>query len=193
VCVLSRLRVYGSPPPAAYHGIVGHFCVECGTPLEPKQVEGRDVEGCPRCSFVLWHDPKVVTIVVVENDSREVVMGRRAIHPGYGLWCLPGGFVNDDEHPAAAAVRECQEEICAEVEIVSLLGVYHIQKRDAASMVGIGYLARLPSGSSPSAGSEMLEVATFPRQRLPELAFASHGQVVSDWLANGEESRAETT
>jgi ADP-ribose pyrophosphatase YjhB (NUDIX family) len=193
VCVLSRLRVYGSPPPAAYHGIVGHFCVECGTPLEPKQVEGRDVEGCPRCSFVLWHDPKVVTIVVVENDSGEVVMGRRAIHPGYGLWCLPGGFVNDDEHPASAAVRECQEEICAEVEIVSLLGVYHIQKRDAASMVGIGYLARLPSGSLPSAGSEMLEVATFPRQRLPQLAFASHGQVVSDWLANGEESRAETT
>ncbi|MDQ6742871.1 MAG: NUDIX domain-containing protein [Candidatus Dormibacteraeota bacterium] len=187
------MRVYGSPPPAAYHGIVGHFCVECGTPLEPKQVEGRDVEGCPRCSFVLWHDPKVVTIVVVENDSGEVVMGRRAIHPGYGLWCLPGGFVNDDEHPASAAVRECQEEICAEVEIVSLLGVYHIQKRDAASMVGIGYLARLPSGSLPSAGSEMLEVATFPRQRLPQLAFASHGQVVSDWLANGEESRAETT
>jgi ADP-ribose pyrophosphatase YjhB (NUDIX family) len=192
VCVVSRLRVYGSPPPAAYHGMMAHFCVDCGTPLEPKQVEGRDLEGCPRCGFVLWHDPKVVTIVVVQNDAGEVVVGKRAIHPGYGLWCLPGGFVNDDEHPAAAAVRECQEEICADVEIVGLLGVYHIQKRDAASMVGIGYLARLPSGSSPSAGSEMLEVAAFPRERLPELAFSSHSQVMHDWLANGEQSGAET-
>src|SRR6266566_9654552 len=86
VCVVSRLRVYGSPPPAAYHGIMAHFCVDCGTPLEPKQVEGRDLEGCPRCGFVLWHDPKVVTIVVVENDAGEVVVGKRAIHPGYGLW-----------------------------------------------------------------------------------------------------------
>jgi 8-oxo-dGTP diphosphatase len=119
------------------------------------------------------------------------VMGRRGIDPGYGLWCLPGGFVNDDEHPAAAAARECQEEICAEVEIVKLLGVYHIEKRDAASMVGIGYLARLPSGSSPSAGSEMLEVAAFSPRQLPELAFSSHRQVMNDWLANWEESRAE--
>jgi ADP-ribose pyrophosphatase YjhB (NUDIX family) len=186
-----QLRVYGSPQPAAYHGHVGHFCVNCGTPLEPKQVEGRELEGCPRCGFVLWHDPKVVTMVVVATDAGEVVMGRRGIEPGYGLWCLPGGFVNDDEHPAAAAARECQEEICAEVEIVSLLGVYHIEKRDAASMVGIGYLGRLPSGSSPSAGSEMLEVAAFSPHRLPDLAFSSHRQVMSDWLENGEQSGAE--
>ena len=171
---------------------MGHFCVNCGTPLEPKRMEGRDLEGCARCGFVLWHDPKVVTIVVVENDSGEVVMGRRGIDPGYGMWCLPGGFVNDDEHPADAAVRECREEICADVEIVGLLGVYHIRKQDAPSMVGIGYLGRLPPGSRPSAGSEMLEVEAFPRQRLPELAFSIHTQVMSDWLVIREESKAET-
>jgi len=171
---------------------VSHYCVNCGTTLEPRAVEGRDVERCADCGFVLWHDPKVVTLVVVENGDRQVVVGRRAIEPGYGLWCLPGGYVNDDEHPADSAVRECREEIGAEVQITGLLGVYHIRKRDAPSMVGIGYRARLLPGEVPTAGSEMLEVSTFPRDSLPALVFASHRQAMTDWLASWEESAVKT-
>jgi 8-oxo-dGTP diphosphatase len=161
---------------------VGHFCINCGVPLEPRTVEGRELEGCPRCDFVLWRDPKVVTLVVVETDGGEIVLGRRAIEPGYGLWCLPGGFVNDDEDPAAAAARECLEEIDAEVEITGLLGVYHIAKRSAPSMVGLGYTARVRPGAVPGAGSEMLEVAAFTPDRLPDLAFPSHEWAMREWL-----------
>ena len=109
---------------------MGHFCVNCGSALVPKIIEGREVEACPRDNFVLWSDPKVATAVVVESNGG-VVLGRRAIEPGYGLWCLPGGFVNADEDPAAAASRECLEEIGAEVELTGLLGVFHIAKTDA--------------------------------------------------------------
>lgn len=165
---------------------VSHYCVNCGTSLQPKRLEGRDVERCTECGYVLWRDPKVVTLVVVENDHRHVVVGRRAIEPGYGLWCLPGGYVNDDEHPADSAVRECREEIAAEVKITGLLGVYHIRKRGAPSMVGIGYHARLLPGQVPRAGTEMLEVCAFPRERVPELVFTSHQQAMSDWLASWE-------
>ena len=161
---------------------VSHYCVNCGTRLGPRTVEGRELESCPDCGFVLWHDPKVVTLVVVEDERGDVVVGRRSIEPGYGLWCLPGGYVNDDEHPADSAMRECREEIGADVEITGLLGVYHIRKRGAPSMVGIGYRARLRPGQVPVAGSEMLEVSAFPGHRLPELAFTSHRQAVSDWL-----------
>ncbi|HXI95142.1 MAG TPA: NUDIX domain-containing protein, partial [Candidatus Acidoferrum sp.] len=95
---------------------MGHFCVSCGAALVPRVIEGREVEACPQDGFVLWHDPKVSTAVVVESDGG-IVLGRRSIEPGYGLWCLPGGFVNDDEDPALAAVRECREEISAPVEL----------------------------------------------------------------------------
>src|SRR5262249_60582069 len=122
----------------------------------------------------------VVTLVVVENDDRHVVVGRRAIEPGYGLWCLPGGYVNDDEHPADSAVRECREEIAAEVEITGLLGVYHIRKRGAPSMVGIGYRARLRPGEVPTAGTGMVEGGAVPRGSGPEVAFTRprHGRTV---------------
>jgi ADP-ribose pyrophosphatase YjhB (NUDIX family) len=172
--------------------VVTHYCVNCGTPLELRTIEGRELEACATCGFVLWHDPKVVTIVVVENERRDVIVGRRSIEPGYGLWCLPGGYVNDDEHPADAAIRECREEILADVEIAGLLGVYHIRRTGAASMVGIGYRARLLPGQVPAAGSEMLEIATLPGDRLPELVFTSHRQAVNDWIGQWEESAVET-
>jgi 8-oxo-dGTP diphosphatase len=158
-----------------------HYCVRCGSVLETRVIEGRELEACPNDDFVLWHDPKVAAAVVVEVDGG-VVLGRRAIEPGYGLWCLPGGFVNDDEHPADAAMRECMEEIRAPVELTSLIGVYHVPKRDAHSMVGIAYRARLVDGAHLNAGSEMLEVGVFPLDALPPLAFPSHRGVLDEFI-----------
>jgi ADP-ribose pyrophosphatase YjhB (NUDIX family) len=164
---------------------MAHYCVLCGTTLETRMIEGREMEGCPNDDFILWRDPKVASAVVVEADGG-VVLGRRAIEPGYGLWCLPGGFVNDDEHPADAARRECLEEISAAVELTSLLGVYHVPKRDAPSMIGIAYSARLADGAVPKAGSEMLEVGVFPVDSLPPLAFPSHRYVIEQFLTSRE-------
>lgn len=169
---------------------MGHFCVNCGAPLELRVIEGREVEACPNDSFVLWHDPKVSTAVVVEVDGG-IVLGRRAIEPGYGLWCLPGGFVNDDEDPAGAAARECREEINARVELTGLIGVYHIAKTGAPSMVGIAYRGRLVDGAQPAAGPEMLEVRVFQVDSLPELAFPSHKTVLADYLKSPARAGAE--
>jgi ADP-ribose pyrophosphatase YjhB (NUDIX family) len=160
---------------------VAHYCVNCGSALVPRVVEGREVQACPRDSFILWHDPKVSTAVVVEAEGG-IVLGRRSIEPGYGLWCLPGGFVNDDEDPAVAAVRECREEISAPVELTGLIGVYHIAKTDAPSMIAIAYKGRLVDGAVPAPGSEMLEVAAFPPESVPPLAFPSHKKVVAQYL-----------
>ncbi len=161
---------------------MSHYCVLCGTELVVRVIEGREVEACPKDDFVLWHDPKVTTAVVIEVDGG-VLLGRRAIEPGRGLWCLPGGFVNDDEGPWEAAARECMEEICAEVEETRLIGVYHIAKEGAPSMVGIAYQARLVGGGRPSPGPEMLEVRVFPLDSLPPLAFPSHRHVLAEYQA----------
>src|SRR5665213_3714801 len=108
---------------------MSHYCLLCGTPLEVRVIEGREVEACPKDDFVLWHDPKVTTAVVVEVDGG-VVLGRRAIEPGRGLWGLPGGFVNDDEDPWQAAARECMEEICAPAQHHAAVDLHHHGCRD---------------------------------------------------------------
>ena len=138
-------------------------------------------EACANDDFVLWHDPKVVTAVVVEAPGG-VVLGRRAIEPGLGMWCLPGGFVNDDEGPWDAAARECREEIGAAVVITGLVGAYHIAKTDAPSMVGLGFSARVADGERFGPGAEMLELGVFPLDSLPDLAFPSHRQILADYV-----------
>lgn len=159
-----------------------HFCVQCGSPLVVRVIEGREHEACANDEFVLWRDPKVAAAVVVEVDGG-VLLGKRAIEPGYGRWCLPGGFVNDDEDPVDAAARECMEEIGARIERAELLEVYHIGKRTAASIVGVAYRARLAPGETPAPGSEMLELGVFRLEALPEIAFPSHRQVLSHYFA----------
>lgn len=176
---------------AVLTGTTMHFCLRCGTQLVGRLIEGRELEACPACDFVLWRNPVVATMVIVE-ETAGVVLGKRSIEPGRGLWCLPGGFVNDDEHPEAAAARECLEEIGARVEIEGLLGVYHIVRGDGTGMLGLAYRGRLAPGEKAIAGSEMLEVGVFDPATPPRLAFPSHRQALADWLAkkSDDSSRA---
>jgi 8-oxo-dGTP diphosphatase len=161
---------------------VGHFCVRCGSPLVIKVLEGRELEACPNDDFVLWRDPKVAAAIVVEAEGG-IVLGRRAIEPGYGLWCLPGGFVNDDESPAEAVVRECREEIGAAVEVESLLDVYHSAKTTAPSIVVVAYRGHLAAGEMVAPGEEMLEVGVFRLDALPPIAFPSHREALARYAA----------
>lgn len=160
----------------------------CGAPLIGRTIEGRELEACSNDDFVLWRDPKVAAAVVVEADGG-IVLGRRDIEPGRGLWCLPGGFVNHDEDPAQAAVRECREEINVEVELINLLGVYHVAKTTASSIVGIAYRGQIVDGSV-SPGSEMLEVGVFRLDALPAIAFPSHREVLAMYDAEVRRSAA---
>ena len=146
-----------------------------------REIEGQILEACPHDDFVLWRDPKVVTSVVVVRGD-EIALGRRSIEPGRGLWCLPGGFVNQNEAPVDGARRESREEIGAEVEITRLIGVYHIAKTAAPSLVGIAFEARLVRGAAIHAGSEMSEVGFYGAGGLPELAFPSHREIIDDYF-----------
>ena len=161
---------------------MGHYCVLCGAPLLVRTIEGREIEACPNDDFVLWRDPKVAAAMVVEADGG-VVLGRRGIEPGYGLWCLPGGFVNDDESPSEAVARECREEIGVRVEVTGLLDVYHGARTTAASIVVIAYRGRLAPGEVPVAGDEMLEVGVFKLDELPQIAFPRHREALARYAA----------
>jgi len=68
--------------------------------------------------------------------------------------------------------------------------VYHIAKREAPSMVGVGYRARIVDGGRLAPGKEMLELQVFALDDLPELAFPSHRQILGDFVRS-QASREE--
>lgn len=73
-----------------------------------------------------WHDSKIpyapifVTVDSVVISSGHVLVVRRKFEPGKGLLALPGGFVKQDEHIQAAALRELKEETGIKVDKIIL-------------------------------------------------------------------------
>jgi ADP-ribose pyrophosphatase YjhB (NUDIX family) len=125
---------------------------------------------CTDCGFIHYENPKVVVGSVCVRDDR-ILLCRRAIDPRRGYWTLPAGFLELGETTTAGAIREAEEEACAQIEITALLAVYSIPR---ISQVQLMYLATL-SNDRIAAGPESLEVGLFEWEDIPwnHLAFPS--------------------
>ena len=99
------------------------FCPTCAASLEPREVAGRERPVCPQCGRVVFYDPKIAATCVVDREGK-VLMVRRAIEPGYGLWSIPGGYVDRGEVVEKAAAREVWEETGLKVEVQRLVGLF---------------------------------------------------------------------
>ena len=82
------------------------YCAGCGIPLDLRSMEGIVRPVCPQCGRVVYYDPKVAATAVVERAGL-VLMLRRAVQTGYGLWSLPGGYVDRGEVVEEAAAGRC--------------------------------------------------------------------------------------
>ncbi|MFN4165577.1 MAG: NUDIX domain-containing protein [Ferrovibrio sp.] len=125
---------------------------------------------CDDCGWVHYVNPKVVVGAVVGHEGR-ILLCRRAIEPRKGFWTIPAGYMEEHETSEAGAMREAQEEACAEIAIDALLAVYNIPR---ISQVQLIYRATLASPEF-SAGPESLEVRLFGWDDIPwqDLAFPS--------------------
>src|SRR5436305_2057507 len=97
------------------------FCPFCAAPLG-RVVDG--VQACPGCGRPFYHNAAPCAAVLVEDAGR-VLMARRAVDPGAGLWDLPGGFCGPEEAPEETAVRELWEETGAQVTVTGSPGTRH--------------------------------------------------------------------
>jgi 8-oxo-dGTP diphosphatase len=157
------------------------YCPVCGGTLENRLLKSEEPERlvCPGCQFVFYLDPKVVACVITEINGR-IVMLRRGISPGVGLWVIPGGFVDAGESVTDAAARETWEEVRLKVAIDSLVGVYSYA---GISSVIVVYEATVLEGI-PQAADEVLEVKLFAPNEIPweEIAFSSTKDALRDYL-----------
>jgi ADP-ribose pyrophosphatase YjhB (NUDIX family) len=119
--------------------------------------------------------------VIVEQDG-EVLLVRRRMKPRQGAWTFPGGFVDFDESPAEAAVRECWEETGLAVEITGLLDVIAGQEHESGADIVIVYLARQVGGELRPA-DDVDRIAFFTPEELPPLAFRATREAIDKWRA----------
>jgi 8-oxo-dGTP diphosphatase len=153
-----------------------NFCPRCGTPITLENKFGKVRPVCPACGWLHFADPKVAAAVLVEQDGR-VLLVRRVNEPFRGLWTLPAGFVDADEHPASAAARECLEETGLSVRVTRVLDVVAGREHPRGADFVIVYAAEVESGTL-FAADDADAVGWFERSELPPLAFKATRQVL---------------
>jgi ADP-ribose pyrophosphatase YjhB (NUDIX family) len=159
------------------------FCPTCAGALESRLLKPGDPQRlvCTQCGQILYLDPKVAVGTIVRTEGDRLVLVRRAIEPGYGLWVFPGGYVDRGEAVTDAAIREAREEAGLEVEIDGLINIYSYAHR---SLIVIVYSA-IAVGGELCTDDECLEARLFEPSEIPwdRLAFHSTAQALKDYLA----------
>jgi 8-oxo-dGTP diphosphatase len=161
---------------------IANFCPRCGAALTRQERYGRQRPTCAECDYIVFHDPKVAVLAFITHNE-SVLLVKRAIDPGAGKWACPAGFVEHDEAPADAVLRELQEETGLIGKIDRLLEVFP-KKDDGLADIVIVYSVSIVGGElQPADDAE--EVAWFSRDNLPELVFYPSITMVGRW-SHGE-------
>lgn len=159
-----------------------NYCTRCGEPLHFGPIEGEERErlACDACGYIAYVNPRLVVTTIPVTDEGAVMLLRRGIEPGYGLWAQPGGFLEIDETVNEGAVRETLEEIGLIVEPGEILGLY---SRPEAGVVVVAFEARIVGGESRTS-PEALEVRAFRPEAIPwsEIAFRTSTWALRDWV-----------
>jgi ADP-ribose pyrophosphatase YjhB (NUDIX family) len=139
----------------------------------------REQAVCSACAFVFYLNPKVVAATIPEAAGC-ILLTRRSIDPGRGLWTFPGGFVDFGETVTDAAIRETFEETGLSVTLTGLLNVFTYP----AAPVIIVYRARVTSGTlTPCVEADAFEWVAPGAIPWDRLAFPSTREALREWVA----------
>jgi ADP-ribose pyrophosphatase YjhB (NUDIX family) len=156
------------------------LCPRCGSQLEREERRVR----CGACGFVAYANPAPTACALCLDADGRLLLGRRAHEPYRGCWDVPGGFVEEDEHPLDCLRRELHEETGLEVEPTEFVGVwvdrYGPGARDPVTL-NLYWAARVVGGEAQAA-DDVVELRWFALDELPgggELAFRTVGDVLA--------------
>lgn len=138
--------------------------------------------------------PTFITADGVVVQSAHILLVKRRIPPGRGLWALPGGFVNQDEFIEDAMLRELREETRLKVPAPVLRG--SIKKREVFDFpfrslrgrtVTHAFLIELNPGPLPKVkGDDDAEEAVWwPISEVlkkPEMLFEDHISIIKSMV-----------
>lgn len=158
------------------------YCPRCAAELE------RDFERveCPACGFVSHSNSEPTACALVVDAEGRLLLVRRARDPYGGTWDLPGGFLEEAEHPLDALRRELLEETGLEVDPLDFVGAWldrYGDGPDAPTTLNLYWTARV-TGGEPVAGDDASELRWFPHDALPtdgEIGFQNVRDVLRAW------------
>jgi len=157
------------------------YCPYCAHLLVSKYIGSRTRFYCENCNTVIYKNPLPATASVIIKNNK-ILLVKRKFEPCKGEWSLPGGFIEIDENPEDACLRELKEETGLIAEIDRLIDACHSKSELYSSVIIIGYLIKNIHGKL-AAGDDAEEVAYFDIKNMPVIAFKSH-KILIDKILN---------
>ena len=128
--------------------------------------------------------PALTVDALVFSSDEKVLLIQRKNPPFKGLWALPGGFVDMDETPEEAVVRELEEETGLSGIPFEQFHTYGAVERDprhrTISVVFIGNVNNT-SEFQPIGGDDAADAQWFSVDQLPNIAF-DHKKIILDGI-----------
>lgn len=150
------------------------YCPHCATPLALQPQGGRERLACPQGHWVHWDNPLPVVAAVIELDG-QVLLARNAAWPPK-MFGLVTGFLERDETPEQAVLREVAEETGLRADAAQLIGVYEFMRRNEL-IVAYAVQAHGPLQLS----EELAEVRLLPPHKVRPWRLGT-GYALADWL-----------
>jgi ADP-ribose pyrophosphatase YjhB (NUDIX family) len=120
-----------------------------------------------------------VVVCAAKDKEGKILIVKRNLKPGINKWSLPGGFVELDETPGFACLRELEEETGIKAKIKRLIGIYFQKSREYGSLLVIGYEVNI-SKYILSLNKELKDAKFFSKKDLPTIPFSSHRRIIEE-------------
>jgi 8-oxo-dGTP diphosphatase len=122
----------------------------------------------------------------IPEDKAEVLLIKRGNPPFEGSWAIPGGFIDMEETPEEAIVRELAEETgISGVEFFQYHAYGAVSRDPRHRTISIAYAGLLHDQDQIAiGGDDAAEAGWFPVNQLPPLAF-DHHEIVADAIEFG--------
>lgn len=100
------------------------YCPRCAHPLDTQLIENIERRVCtaPGCGFVFWNNPVPVVATLVAYQG-QFILARNAKWPRR-IFSLVTGFLDQNESPEQAVVREVKEELNLDSVVTRFIGHY---------------------------------------------------------------------
>jgi len=150
------------------------YCPVCAAPLVRGTYGERERSACASCGWVHWENPTPVVAAVIEYEGK-VLLARNSTWPEK-MFALVTGFLERDESPRDAVVREVKEETDLDVTHARLIGVYEFTRMN---QVIIGY--EVVATGTVRLSEELAEYRLIDPPRLRPWPQGT-GQALADWM-----------
>lgn len=145
--------------------------------------------------------PIFVTADAVVVSSGHVLVIKRKLNPGKGLYAVPGGFIKQNERVKDAAIRELREEtgimldkLILESSIVDSHVFDYPHRSQRGRTITHGFYFRLKDGKLPYVkggddASEAMWISLWDAMKSEEFFFEDHLHIIEYFVGGGHEHR----